>query len=241
MEHRVLALEFFRMVLLGELHLQVLLLADVHTDHLLFKAGDKGMAADLQHLLFGGAAGKSHAVHCAGVVQIHGVAVLHRAVFHVNGAAGLVLVLADTGVDHLVGQLLLFRFNGQSLVVAQLYIGAYKHFQMELQVFACADLIQINLGPVHGMKVIFLHSRFIHVRENHFKRIIIENAFAVHPLDQAPGSFAFAEAGNIDPSAQLQICFLHRFVELFSGNSECQFRFVSGNLLIGMAHEYLSS
>ena len=112
---------------------------------------------------------------------------------------------------------------------------------MELQVLTRADLVQINLGTIHGMQVVFLHGRFINVREDQFKSVIIENAFAVQRFNHPAGGLALAESGNIDPAAQFQISLLHRFIKLLCRDGERQFRFVSGNFLVGVAHEYLSS
>ena len=201
MENGVLALELFSMVFVGELHLQILLLADIHADHLLFKSGNESMAADGQGLMLGRTAGKGNAVHASGVIQVHGVALLNGTVVHVDGAAGLVLILGNAGINHRVSQFLLIHFNGEPLVFAQRHVRTDKHFQMEFQILAFADFVQIDLGPVDGMKVVFPDGFLICVREKRLKGIVIENAFAVQRFNHSAGGLALAESGNIDPSA----------------------------------------
>ena len=102
-EDGFLARQLLRVILGREGDVQVLLLADVHADHLLFKARDEGVAADLEGLALGGAAGELHAVHAAGVIEVHGVALGNRAV--VNGDLGglLIALLLDLGVHLVLG------------------------------------------------------------------------------------------------------------------------------------------
>ena len=50
LENNGLARKVFRMVILGEGDVDVTLVADVHADHLLFKARDERAAADFQGL-----------------------------------------------------------------------------------------------------------------------------------------------------------------------------------------------
>ena len=241
MEHGILSLELFRVILVGEADVQVLLLTQLHPDHLLFKAGDELVASDGQRLACGGAAGERNAVHGTGIVQVHGVAFLHGTVFHVDRAAGFVAVFLNAGIDHLVRQFLEIGFHGQALVIAKGDVRADKHFQMELQVLPRTDLIQVDLGLVHGLQVIFLDGRTVSIRKQNLKSIIIEDALAVKRFDHLAGSLAPAEAGNVDPLAQLQESLMQRFGELLRGDGERKLGFVSGNLLVGVAHEYRSS
>ena len=199
------------------------------------------MAADGQGLALGSAAGKGNAVHGTGIVQVHCVAFLHGTVFHIDRAAGLFTVFLNAGVNHFVRQFLQICLNGQSLVVAQRNVGTHKHFQVELQILAGADLIQVNLGLIHGFQIKFLNSRTVSVRENDLKSVIIENALAVQSLDHLARGLSFPESRYVDPLAQLQKSLRHRFIKLFRGNGKGQFRFVAGQFLVGVAHEYLSS
>ena len=124
MEHGILARQLLAVVLLGEGHVQVLLLADVHTHHLLFKAGDELAGAQGQGLVLRGAALKGHAVHRAHVVELHGVAILQGA-FHVDLTGNLLAVLLNAGINVRVGDGLLGHVHGQALVVAQGHIGRH--------------------------------------------------------------------------------------------------------------------
>ena len=108
-------------------------------------------------------------------------------------------------------------------------------------ILAGADLIQIDLGLVHRLQIIFFHSRTVCVGENDLKSVVIEDALAIKRLDHLSRSLALPETRHVNPLAQLQECLLHRFVKLLRGDREGQLRFVSGQLLVGVAHEYLSS
>ena len=199
------------------------------------------MAADDQGLSLRGTAVEGDAFTGPGVIQVHGIAVLNRAVIHVDRPAGFFLILGDAGVDSFILQRLLLHFDLKPLVLAQGNVRTHKDLQMELQLLAGTDLVQGDFGLIHGMKVKFLHSRFIRFREQNLKCVIIEDAFPVQRLDHPPGRLASAEAGYIDAAPVFQECLLHGFIKLLGGNGKGQFRLVSGKLLIGMAHEYLSS
>ena len=78
-EYGVLAFELFCVVFGGEGDVDILFLADVHADELLFKARDKGLGADDELLAFGRAAVEFHAVYRAGVIQVHFIAINYTA------------------------------------------------------------------------------------------------------------------------------------------------------------------
>ena len=241
MENSVLALQFFCMVLIGEFDVQVFLLAQLHTDHLFFESGNELMASDGQGLALCGAACEGNAVHGTSIVQVDRITFLHGTVFHVNRAAGLFAVFLNAGVYHFVRQLLQIGFNGQSLIISQRYVRSDEHFQMELQVLAGANLVQVNLGLINGLQIIFFNSRTVRIREDDLESVIIENALAVKGLDHFARSLALPETRNVDTLTHLKESLRHCFIKLLRGDRKGQFRFVSGQLLVGMAHEYLSS
>ena len=239
MEHGSLASQVLSVILLGEGDVQILLLADLHADHLILEAGDEGVAADDQGLILSGAALKGHAVHRAGIVQLHGVTGGHSAILHVHGTGGLLLILLDAGVHHVIGDNLLLHLDLQALVLAQLHVGAHEHLAGELQILALADLLHVHLGTVHGLEALRLDGRGIHLGEDDVQSVVIEHAFAVHGLDQLAGGLALAEAGDVDTAAHLQICLIHGLVELLGRHDDGQLGLVAGKLLIGMAHDGL--
>ena len=112
---------------------------------------------------------------------------------------------------------------------------------MEFQILSRPDFVQIDLGLIHGLQIIFLDSRTVNVRKQGFKSVVIKNAFAVKGLDHPAGCLSPAETGNVDPLAQLQESLLKRFGKLVRGDDKRQLRFVSGKFLVGVAHEYRSS
>ncbi len=125
MEYGILALQIFCMVFFGKFYIQVFFFADVHADHLLFKAGNKSVRADFKALPLGSAAREGNAVHRARIVQVQGIAHLHSASFNVLHGGFLFHIMLNAVVDfflchgmHIFGDL-------QTLVLTKSHIGLY--------------------------------------------------------------------------------------------------------------------
>ena len=240
MEHRVLALEVLGVILLGEGDVQIALLADGHAHHLLLEAGDEVARADHQRLMLGGAAGKRHAIHRAGVVQLSLVAVFQRAVGHVHAAGHALALLLDAGVHLVGGHLVHAAGHFHALVLTQLDVGEYKHLAGESKVLAGLHLLHVQLGTAHGLEVIVLDGAHVRIGEENFQRILIENAGAVHPLNQLARSLALAEARHADLTAHFQVGLLDGLFKIGGGRLERYLDFVAGQFFHRMFHAFSS-
>ena len=79
--------------------------ADVVADDLILEAVNEGVAAQRQVVAGGGAAGKGYAIHCAGIVDVYGVAALGCPVGDVLRGGVLVQQGVDLSLDLCLGRL----------------------------------------------------------------------------------------------------------------------------------------
>ena len=79
-EHGIFAAEIIRLIILGEFYVDVLVLADLHSDDRVLEAGDKRAAAEHEVIVLRSAAGELFAVYAAREVDVYGVAVFARPV-----------------------------------------------------------------------------------------------------------------------------------------------------------------
>ena len=117
MEHNRLAGQVL-MVVFGEGDVDVLLLAGAHADHLLLKAGNEGMRAQLQVIVLALAAVEGNAVQGAQEVDVGGVAVLGGAV-HGLGSSHILSHPVQFRLDLSLGDFRLGLLHFQVLVLAQ--------------------------------------------------------------------------------------------------------------------------
>ena len=239
MEHGGLARQLLGVVRLREGHIEVLLLADVHADHLLLKARDEGVGADFEGLALGGAARKGDAVHSTRVVEVHGVALGDGAVLHGDLGRLLLALLLNLGIDLRVGDLGHGLLDGHALVLAQGHVRLDKDLAGELQVLARADLLDLDLRTIDDLQLVLLHGRAVDLVKDELERIVIEDALAVHVLDQLARGLALAEARDVHLTANLDVCLVHRLVELRALDVKGQLHLIAGNLFHGSAHALL--
>ena len=225
------------MILGREGHVEVLLFADVHADHLLFKARNEGVAADLEGLALGGAARKLHAVHAAGVIEVHGVALGNHAIVHRDFRGLLIALLLDFGVHIVLGHEGVFLLDLDALVLAQGHVRLDEHFAGELQVLAGADLLDIDLRTVDDLKFVLVDGRAVNFVKDQLEGLVIENAFAVHVLNHLARGVSLAEAGDRDLAAHLDVCLAHRLVKLGRVDVKGKFHLIAGNLFNSGAHD----
>jgi len=239
MEHGGLARQLLRLILLGEGDIEVLLLADAHADHLLLKARDKGMGADLEGLALGRAAREGDAVHGARVIEVHGVALDHGAILHGNLGRLLPALLLDPGVDLRVGDLGHVLLDGHALVLAEGDVGLHKDLAGELQVLARADLLKLNLRAIDDLELVLLDGRAVDLVKDELEGLVIEHALAVHVLNQLARGLALAEARDVHLTANLDVGLVHRLVELRAIDVKGQLDLIAGNLFHSRAHALL--
>ena len=195
------------MVVLGEGDIQVLLLADLHADDLVLKAGDKLAGADLQVKVVALAAVEGHAVHEALEVDVGHVALLNLAL-HADHAAVAVRHLLQAGVD-IGSQDLHLRLGGlDPLVLAQGHLGVHGHGGLEGEALL-AHLQQLHLGIAHHLQLLLLDGGAVGVGQGGVDGLLVEDGLAVHALDHLAGRLAGTEAGHADAAALLSVSLLN--------------------------------
>ena len=127
-----------------------------------------------------------------------------------------------------------------ALVLTQLDVGEYEHLAGESKVLAGLHLLHVQLGTAHGLEVIVLDGAHVRIGEENFQRILIENAGAVHPLNQLARSLALAEARHADLTAHFQIGLLDGLFKIGGGRLERYLDFVAGQFFHRMFHAFSS-
>ncbi|MPM81456.1 hypothetical protein SDC9_128509 [bioreactor metagenome] len=236
MEHSRPARQFLSVILGRECDVQVFFLAGLHTDHLLLKPGNKGVAAKLQALVFRLAAFKGDAVHSAQVVNLHDIACRGRAAGHFLLGGGLLHIMGDAVLDLFLADVMHVLDGLEALVIAQRYIRQNKDFSGKLQFLPAADLLDIQLRPVHGMEVALGNGFLIGIREHRVQRFVIKHTFTIHALNELARGLALTEAGHIKAPSRLQISLLHRRVKICRRYGERDFYLISGKLFSAELH-----
>ena len=203
-------------VVLGEGDVDVALVAGLHADELLLKAGDEGPGAQLQAVALGLAALEGHAVVEALEVQHDGVAVLGGAVGG-DQAGGALNKGLELAVNILVGHGSLGLGRGEALVVAQLDLRADRHDGLEAEA-VLAGVQNLHVGIGHGIQLLLLDCLGIGLGVNIVDGIFIENTGAVHSLDDLAGRMALAETGDGDAAALLLVDLIDSGLKLLAAD-----------------------
>ena len=204
------------MVVLGEGHVDVALLAGAHADHLLLEAGDELAAAELEIEAFALAAVEGHAVDEAFKVDVGGVAQLGGTLDGLNAGNALGHAV-DLSVDLLFLDLSLGLGNLQALILAQGDLGVQGDVQLDGQVAVFLLVHGGNAGRTDDLQAA-LGQALKHFGEDLFDRILQEDVLAVHGLHHFPGRVTLAEAGKHDVLLGLGIDFDLRLLEGIAGN-----------------------
>ena len=207
-------------VVLGEGDVDVLLLARLHADELLLKAGHEAAGADLQIEVLALAAVEGLAVVEALEVDVGGVALLHGAL-HGHETAVALCHLLQTGV-HVGGSHLDLRLGSfKTLVLAQLHLGIHRHGALEHHAVLGAAL-QLHLGVAHHVQFLLLHRTLVGVGQEDIHGFLIKDLGTVHLLDDLTGCLTHTEAGYVDLTAHLQIRFVDGSLELLGTRLDSQ-------------------
>ena len=218
------------MVFFGEGDLDVLLLANGHTHHLLLKTGNELAAANGKGLALGGAAVKLDPIYAAGIVQVYRIAVFHRPV-HIHHPGHAFLQLGNGSVHLVVRNIIRTLLYFYTLVRAQLHLGLYRHHQAEYQWgFPFRKGLDGHVGPVHRLYALFRNGSLVSLGIHDIEGVVKKRQGAVHILDHLPGGFALTEAGHVKPFARLLIGLLGRRFELFRRYLDGQLDFAAFEL-----------
>ena len=222
-KHDVFAGQIFH-VILGEGDVDILLLADLHADDLLLKAGNKGTGTELKGVALGLAAVKTLAVEEAVKVDLRSVAHLSLAVVHAD-LAGIALANAfqlfvhvlvadgDDGLDSL-----------KALVLAERHLGIKIHTEGISGSAVVGHFHVGDAGSTDNAELVFGHAELIGLGGKLVQRVLIKDLGAVHAFNDLTRSLTLAEAGDIYLRFVLQVSRLNggfklRLVGLYRENS----------------------
>ncbi|MPM69304.1 hypothetical protein SDC9_116249 [bioreactor metagenome] len=226
------------MVLLREGDFDILLLANFHTHHLCLEAGDKAATTDNKGLALCGAALELNAVHTAGIIQIHGVAVLHGTL-HIHHTRYAFAQLFNSGGHVLVRNIIRTLFYFYTLVLAQLHLGLNCHLDAKNQgILAFRQAFDGDVRPVNRLNAVLLNGALVSIGVENIKGIIEKRQGTIHVLNHLAGRLAFTEAGHIIFLARSVISLLARFFELCRRYLDGQLNFAALELFHSR-HVYL--
>ena len=225
-EHGVLALELVAVVFIGELNVKILLLANIHAYHLLFKAGYEHAAADGQLLMLCRAAIELNAVHCAAVIKFHFVAVFNGAL-NVYHAGDLLALALDLCVHHFIRNIILLLCHFYTLILAQSDLGHNGNNSLKLHILALFGAENGYFRPVYGLNIVLFNGGFVNRRIRYIKRIVHKYIPTVGLFDNALGRMSLAEAGYRDGLAQLKIRAVYRLFKIRSGNAHSELHLIA--------------
>ena len=220
LEDNVLAGQFGG-ILLGEGDVDILLVAGLHADNSIFKAGNKGVRTQLQIVVLALAALETLTVQEAVKVDDSGVAQLGFALDG-NQTGSTVNQRLQLALDVSVSDLDLGLGSGQALVLAQLDFGLDGNDSLKGQAFL-AHGDDLHGRICHYVQTLLLDGLGVSGGIKCVHSIFIENAGAVHALDDLTGSLALAEAGDRDAALALTVSLFDGGVEFLSRNLNYQF------------------
>ena len=204
MEDDLLAGEIL-VIILGEGNVEVLLVAGLHADDLILKAGNEAAGAELELIVLALAALERLAVVEALEVDHGNVALLGLAV-HGN-EAGVALSHLVQALLHIVSaDLDLLLLGGQALVLAELDLGVHGDGRLEGET-VLVDLVvhDLNFGIADDIESTLADGLRICLGQSDVNGIAVEHARAVELFDHLAGGLAGAEAGNAELVAGLGI------------------------------------
>ena len=228
------------MIILGEGDVDVLLVAGLHADDLLFKAGNEAVRAQLQAVVLALAALERLAVQEALEVDDGGVALLSLAL-HAHKARVAVRELLEALVHVSGGDLHIVLGSGQALVLAQSHLGIDGHGGLEGKAVLRALAHHLHFGITHHAELLLLHGRFVGLGERVIDGLFEKHLCAVHALDDLAGGLAGTEARNIDLLAHLLICLFDGGLELCRADLDGQGNLTLFNFFAAFHTHYVNS
>ena len=242
LKERFLTCKLFGTVILGEGNVYVELVADVLSDNLILKAGDKLTGSEYERMALSLSAVKSLAVSKALEINYNGIAVCRRAVFYRYHAGVALRHGVYFGVYFRRVNLYGCLFSLKALVFTHFYfgIGCYRNFEIDTVIFGNGDKVKIHF-VVYYLKTRLGNSLINKIIVKQIESVLKENLGAVICLDNMERRLAFSEAGNVYFLSVLFVRFLYRLAEFFTVNGDFKLVPVSINLFcFFQAHFYTS-
>ena len=203
MEHNGLAGEIL-MIILGEGNVDVLLLAGLHADDLILKAGNEAAGAELKLVILALAALECFAVVEAFKVDHGNVAELGLAL---NGNEARVALdhLLQALLDILSGDLDLFLLRADALVLAELDLGIHGDGGLKGEPVSRNFADDLHVGIADDIQTAGADCLRICLGQGGIHSIAVEYACAVQFFNHLAGRLARTEARNANLLARLQV------------------------------------
>ena len=214
------------MIVLRESNGNVFVLTDLGTDQLILEARDEASGTDGQGVVLSFSASEGNAVYGTVKVKLDDVAALNCSVIYIDGSGVVLSFLVNLFVDMLVSYFNVALLNLYAFVLAKGNFRFHSNLCSEDEGFAGLDLGYIDLRTGNDLKIAVLQSLCICSRDQIVGSIFIENACAIHFLDQFTRCFTFTEARDIDSSSGFQIYFLNCFFKVLGRSLDGQLRHV---------------
>ena len=226
LEHGGLALELLGVVVLGEGHVHVELVAGVVAHHLVLEPGDELAGAQGQVVVLGLAAVELLAVHVAVKVDGDQVAVLRGAVLHGDHPGVAVLHPADLLLHVLVGDGDGGLGDLNALVALDVGLGLGDDGELAQDALVLADLVDLEVADADDVEAGLLdgvhHQGAVQVVDGG----LVKDLLAVIFLNESAGGVALAEAGDVHLLALPLVDSVDSVVELLGGDLHLQLVFV---------------
>jgi len=225
-EDSVLAGKFLSLIFFRELDIDVFLFFKLHADQLLFEARNEHARTDCKFLVRSLAAVKRSSVNRAFIIERDDIAVLDRAVIHIDHAGVLILLLLDCLFNFLRIDFDLGLRNFESAVLAELDVRLQRDFRRVNERLAFLNLRDIDFRLGNDFHAALFDSFSVILIDADICRIFIEDARAVHALDHLQRRMAFAESWQGNLVLVFIVGFLNRLIELLCRDFDSQFRHV---------------
>ena len=197
LEGSILACEILSVILGGECNVNVKFLVDALANDLLLKSGNEGAGAELKSVISALAALKCNAVAEAFKIDNGGIAKLCSSVGNVDLTRVSLTDSLDLTVNILVAYGSNFLFYLNTEIVLDLNLRLYVNLCGENET-VLVDRNYVKLGLTNSVDSSFLKSLGVSVGNKVVDSVLIENAGAIHLLDDRAGSLTLSEAGNGD-------------------------------------------
>ena len=199
-------------IVLGERDHDVALVAGLHADDLLLKAGHERVGAKLEVIVLGRAAVKLLAVDEAGEVDRDMVAHL-RLALNIEQAGVALLNVMHLFVDlALVKRFVVLR-DLEALVLAELHFRIHADLKGVDQLFVLGDLLVDQARRADALKAAVGTAGLERVLCQRLDSVGIEHFLAIHALDNGARGLALAETSHVEMVLVLFIYFVDRIVK----------------------------
>ena len=186
------------MVLGGEGYIDIKALANLMTDYTLFKAGDKLTRAKRKGVILAFAAFKSNIADKSLIINNSSIAQLRLGTL---GSLSHTSIAVSHGIQFIlnvsVRYLIALALNLQPLVLAQSDLRLNSNLGNK-GVLGTVRIFQLHLGIGNRFQTGFLESLLVGIAVAGIDGVLIEIALAYHLVNDALGSLALTETGDIE-------------------------------------------